>query len=56
MGTGALKGKFLDGLNAFEEVPFNDNHMLLAAFAHTGARIMTANFDLGIESIPVIQK
>lgn len=44
-----LKGNFLNGLKSFDEVPFNDNHILLAAMAHAGARIMTANFDLGIE-------
>ena len=49
MGKGSLRGNFLSGLNAFDEVPFNENHMLLAVLAHAGARIMTANFDLGIE-------
>ena len=49
MGKGSLRGNFLSGLNSFDEVPFNENHMLLAVLAHAGARIMTANFDLGIE-------
>lgn len=49
MGNGSLKGRFLNGLQAFDEVPFNDNHILLAALVHAGARVMTANFDLGIE-------
>lgn len=49
MGMDSLKDKFLDGLKAFDEVPFNDNHILLAALLHAGAHIMTANFDLGIE-------
>ena len=49
MGKGRFKGKFLGGLKAFDEVPYNDNHMLLAALVHAGACVMTANFDLGIE-------
>lgn len=49
MGKKSLEGHFLNGLQSFDEVPFNDNHILLAAMAHAGARIMTANFDLGIE-------
>lgn len=46
---GSFKGSFLNGLRSFDEVPFNANHILLATLAHAGARIMTANFDLGIE-------
>lgn len=42
-------GNFIDGLQSFDEVPFNRNHCLLAALLHAGATIMTANFDLGIE-------
>lgn len=49
MGKGSFKGNFLSGLDAFDKVPFNDNHLLLAALVHAGARVMTANFDLGIE-------
>lgn len=44
-----LRGSFLRGLNSFDKVPFNENHILLAVLLHAGARIVTANFDLGIE-------
>lgn len=44
-----LRGRFLRGLQSFDKVPFNENHMLLAALHHAGACIVTANFDLGIE-------
>lgn len=44
-----LRGSFLRGLTSFDKVPFNENHMLLAVLRHAGARIVTANFDLGIE-------
>ena len=49
MGKENLRGNFLSGLKAFDQVPFNQNHMLLAVLAHAGARIMTANFDMSIE-------
>ncbi|WP_287492277.1 hypothetical protein [Sellimonas sp.] len=49
MGKESLKGKFLSGLKAFDQVPFNQNHMLVAVLAHAGARVMTANFDMSIE-------
>lgn len=49
MGKEVLKGYFLSGLKAFDQVPFNQNHMLVAVCAHAGARVMTANFDMSIE-------
>lgn len=49
IGKEGLKGKFLSGLKAFDQVPFNQNHMLVAVLANAGARVMTANFDMSIE-------
>lgn len=46
---GIVQGAFLKGLSSFDEVPINENHMLLATLVHAGACVMTANFDLGIE-------
>lgn len=42
-------GEFLSGFESFNKVPVNINHLLLAAFVHNGATIMTANFDFGVE-------
>lgn len=42
-------GIFLRGFESFNKVPYNRNHVLLAALVHAGATVMTANFDLEIE-------
>lgn len=42
-------GHFISGFDSFNQAPFNQNHIFLAALVHEGATIMTANFDLEIE-------
>lgn len=41
--------KFLDSLVAFQEAPYNINHLLLAILVSHGSCVVTTNYDLGIK-------